>query len=187
MKVMVTKKSPKIEILQTGNPILRQVSSPIPTDKIKTPGVKKLITELKLAIESQIDAAAISAVQIGKPIRLFVISKRVFTNDLGEQDPKAKDLIFINPKILKTSKTKQALEEGCLSVRYVYGKVVRPEKVSLEAYDENGKKFVRGLSNLLAQIVQHEIDHLNGILFTDKATDLEKITPEDYKRMIQSI
>ena len=88
---------------------------------------------------------------------------------------------------VKDAKTKQALEEGCLSVRYVYGKVVRPEKVSLEAYDENGKKFVRGLSNLLAQIVQHEIDHLNGILFTDKATDLEKITPEDYKRMIQSI
>jgi len=184
---MVSKKTSKIEILQTGNPLLREVSSPIPLDKIKTASTKKLIQDLKDAIESQIDAAAISAVQIGKPVRLFVISKRVFSDENNIIDPKAKDLIFINPKILKSSKTKQSLEEGCLSVRYVYGKVIRPEKVSLEAYDENGKKFTRGLSQLLAQIVQHEIDHLNGILFTDKATDVQKITPEDYKKMIASI
>jgi len=182
-------KSPKIEILQTGNPILREVSSVIPSIKIKTTEIKKIISLLKGAIDSQSDAAAISSVQIGKPIRLFIISKKIFGIDKeNSKEIKIKnDLIFINPKIIKVSKTKQLLEEGCLSVRYVYGKVLRPEKVTIEAYDENGKKFSRGFSGLLAQITQHEIDHLNGILFTDKAIDIQKISPEEYEQMLKNI
>jgi len=186
---MVQKKTKKIEILQAGNPILRQVSSVIPISKIKTAEIKKTITHLKSAISSQADAAAISAVQIGKPIRLFVIAKKIFINDIDkpEKNKDKKDLIFINPKIVKTSKTKQLLEEGCLSVRYVYGKVMRPEKVTIEAHDENGKKFFRGFSGLLAQVVQHENDHLNGILFTDKATDIQKISEEEYEKMLKTM
>ncbi len=127
--------------------------------------------------------------QIGKPIRLFVIAKKIFGIDINnpERNKDKKDLIFINPKIVKTSKTKQLLEEGCLSVRYVYGKVLRPEKVTIEAHDENGKKFSRGFSGLLAQVVQHENDHLNGILFTDKATDIQKISEEEYEKMLKTM
>jgi len=186
---MALAKKSKIEILQTGNPILREVSLAIPLSKIKTPETKKTISLLQKAIAGQSDAAAISAVQIGNLTRLFVMSKKVFESDPknpGEIKPK-KDLIFINPKIVKVSKNKQLLEEGCLSVRYVYGKVMRPEKVTVEAYDENGKKFSRGFSGLLAQIVQHEIDHLDGILFTDKAVDLQKISPEEYEKMLKSL
>lgn len=179
------KKASKIEILQTGNPVLREVSLAIPADKIKSLPIKKLISDLKQAINFQKDAAAISAVQIGKLVRLFIISKKIFNDETTEK--LKNDLVFINPKILKISKDKQLLEEGCLSVRYVYGKVLRPEKVAIEAYDENGKKFTRGFSGLFAQIVQHEIDHLNGVLFTDKAVDVEKISPEDYKKMLDSI
>jgi len=179
----------KTEILQTGNPILREVSSAIPAIKIKTSGTKGIISLLKKVIENQSDAAAISAVQIGKPIRLFIISKKVFgTDSKNSEDIKVKnDLIFINPKIIKVSKPKQLLEEGCLSVKYVYGKVLRPEKISIEAYDENGKKFSRGFSGLLAQIVQHEIDHLDGILFIDKATDIQKISPEEYEELLRNL
>jgi peptide deformylase len=186
---MPPSKQTKIEILQAGNPILREVSFAIQNTKIKTPEVKKVISLLKNAIKNQADAAAISAVQIGKPIRLFVISKKVFGVDPeNPKDLKVKDdLVFINPKILKASKTKQELEEGCLSVRYVYGKVVRPEKVTIEACDINGKKFSRGFSGMLSQIVQHEVDHLNGILFVDKATDLQEITPEEYETMLKNI
>ncbi len=186
---MVQKKKPKIEILQAGNPVLRQVSSVIPVNKVKSAEIKKIITQLKVAIDSQADAAAISAVQIGKPIRLFVIAKKIFGIDINnpEKNSDKKDLIFINPKIVKTSKTKQLLEEGCLSVRYIYGKVLRPEKVTIEAYDENGKKFSRGFSGLLAQVVQHENDHLNGVLFTDKATDIQKISEEEYEKMLKTM
>lgn len=179
----------QVEILQTGNPVLRQVSSAITKDKIKSSEIKKIIADLKNAMKLQKDAAAISAIQIGKPVRLFVISKRVFEN--GENKLKDKnikeDLIFINPKIKKTSKTKQTLEEGCLSVRCVYGQVTRPEKVTVEACDENGNKFSRGFSGLLSTIVQHENDHLDGILFIDKATDMQQITEEEYEEMLKSL
>lgn len=181
------KKNREIEILQCENPILREVSSILPLEKIKDLKTKELIIKLKKAIESQSDAAAISAIQIGEPVRLFVVSKKVF--DLGDEENKkvVNDLVCINPKILKSSKKKQSLEEGCLSVRYVYGKVSRPEKVTIEFYDETGKKIIRGFSGLLAQIVQHENDHLDGILFTDKATDIYKISKEEYEDMIKNI
>ncbi len=69
------------------------------------------------------------------------------------------------------------LEEGCLSVRYLYGKVSRGKKATVVAYDEKGQKFERGGTGLLAQIFQHEVDHLNGILFIDKAKYLEDMPP----------
>ena len=185
---MIKSKKPKIVILQMGDPILREVSSPVPVSKIKTAEIKNLISDLGDAILSQSDAAAISAIQIGKPVRLFIISKRVFgfDSDASKDKKNKEDLIFINPKIVKVSKAKKTLEEGCLYVRYVYGKVTRPEKVTLEALDQNGKKFSRGFSGLLAQIVQHENDHLNGILFTDKATDLQEISHEEYDEMLKN-
>jgi peptide deformylase len=70
------------------------------------------------------------------------------------------------------------MEEGCLSVRYLYGKVRRSKKATIEAYNEHGKKFTAGASGILAQIFQHETDHLNGILFIDKAKQIEEILPE---------
>ena len=86
-------------------------------------------------------------------------------------------MIFINPKILKTSKEKIMADEGCLSVRWLYGKVKRSKKTLIRAYDENGKLFTLGGSGLLSQAFQHETDHLEGILFTDKVVDLEEIPP----------
>ena len=74
------------------------------------------------------------------------------------------------------------MEEGCLSVRYLYGKVSRANQATIEAYDEKGKKFQRGGTGLLAKIFQHEVDHLNGILFIDKAKNLEEIPPKLVKK-----
>jgi peptide deformylase len=72
----------------------------------------------------------------------------------------------------------QLMPEGCLSVRWLYGDVERSTQATVTAYDEHGESFVRGASGLLAQIFQHEIDHLDGILFIDKAHNLEEVTPE---------
>ncbi len=91
---------------------------------------------------------------------------------------KYSDMVFINPKIIKISKETEEMEEGCLSVRYLYGKVKRSKKAMVEAYDENGKRFKKGGSGILAQIFQHETDHLDGILFIDKATGLQDLPPE---------
>ncbi|MFA5935043.1 MAG: peptide deformylase [Candidatus Paceibacterota bacterium] len=177
------------EILQKDNPLLREVSSPISLSEIKGEEIKKIISDLKMAMASQADAVAISAIQIGKPVRLFVISKRIFKiveEITGEEIKEKKDLIFINPKIKRMSKDKQLIEEGCLSVRYFYGKVSRSCKVTVEAQDEDGKKFSRGFSGLFAQVVQHENDHLDGVLFIDKAIDIQEITPEEFEKTLKN-
>ena len=75
-------------------------------------------------------------------------------------------------------------DEGCLSVDTWYGKTKRAQKVTIRAYDENGKAIERGASGLLAQIFQHEIDHLNGVLFTDHATDLVQLPVEAAKTIL---
>jgi len=98
-------------------------------------------------------------------------------SDLGRGGPAFRDLIFINPKILKLSKEKEWVPEGCLSVRWLYGNTFRSKKATILAYDEKGKKFQRGASGLLAQIFQHETEHLNGILFTDHAKDIKEELP----------
>ncbi|MDD4804071.1 MAG: peptide deformylase [Candidatus Pacebacteria bacterium] len=188
---MPNKKDTKINILQKDCPILREISKSILKEEIDSKEIKKIISDLQKAIDSQADAVAISAIQIGKPVRLFVISKRIFSileelNGEKIKDTEKKDLIFINPKITKMSKDRQLIEEGCLSVRYIYGKVSRSSKVTVEYFDENGKKFSRGFSGLFAQVVQHENDHLDGILFIDKAVDIQEISPEEFEKTLKS-
>ena len=185
---MPKEKAKKVEIVQKTDKVLRQISSPVPTAKIKSPEIQSVVSNLKKAMEFQADAVAIAAVQIGKPLRIFVISKRAFKIANGDLEtmPKRDDMVFINPKIVKTSKAKEFMEEGCLSVKYVYGKVLRAEKATVQALDETGKKFTRGFSGLLAQIVQHETDHLDGMLFIDKAKGLVEISHEEYERNLKS-
>src|SRR3989339_650585 len=87
------------------------------------------------------------------------ISKEVAISDNKKVKTVYKDMVFINPKILKISKKQMLTEEGCLSVRWLYGKVKRAEKTLIKAYDENGKFFTFGGSGLLSQAFQHETDH----------------------------
>jgi len=146
------------------------------------------------ALGGQNDGVAIAAPQIGYALRIFVVSGKVFAKDFianrkerfeGKRPAddvkkireKEKDLVFINPVITKLSKDKEWVPEGCLSVRWLYGKTHRAKKTTVSAYDENGRKFTRGASGLLAQIFQHETDHLNGILFIDHAKDIREELP----------
>jgi peptide deformylase len=96
--------------------------------------------------------------------------------NLDKTNP-VQDAVFINPVLKKVSNEKRIVEEGCLSVRWLYGKVKRGTKATVQAWDENGQKFERGGTGLLAQIFQHETDHLNGVLFIDKAKYVEEILP----------
>jgi peptide deformylase len=177
------------EIVERENKILRETANEVPITSITTPKVKKVLSDMKQALASQEDGVAIAAPQIGIPLRIFVVSGRIIgyikeglEAEVGAR-PKVeyKDEIYINPVITKYSKEKEYLEEGCLSIRYLYGKVKRSKKVTIEAYDENGKFFTRGSSGLMAQIFQHETDHLNGILFIDTAKDVEEVLPEEMK------
>lgn len=182
-----------IEIIQNGNKILRKISKEIPIDSIKKDKCQRLIRDMKEALHSQDDGVAIAAPQIGISLRVFVVSGRVFDDNLNRSrlikenevlNPKNKihdDIVFINPKFLTISKDRKSLSEGCLSVRPLYGKVKRATRASVEAYNEKGEKFIKKGTGLLAQIFQHEIDHLDGVLFIDKARNLHEATSaEEY-------
>ena len=136
---------------------------------------------MKKVLATAQDGVALAAPQIGEPWQIFVVSSKAFEGeDKGEKilSTDKSDLVFINPTIKRTSRAKEKLVEGCLSVRGIYGTTRRHERVSVEAYDERGKKFVRHASGLMAQIFQHEIDHLKGILFIDTAKDLHEVSPD---------
>ena len=176
------------KILQKEAKILREIAKEVSVESITFPKIQKIIDEMKKALFSQDDGVAIAAPQIGHSLRIFVVSGKVQSiikesktkEDMDEDlEKNIKDMVFINPTIKKLSKEKITVEEGCLSVRYLYGKVMRAKKAEITAYDEGGKKFVKGASGLLSQIFQHEIDHLNGVLFIDKTKYVEEILTEN--------
>lgn len=166
-----------INIVQNGDPVLRECAQTIPVKDITSSKIQKVIEDMKIALSSQKDGVAIAAPQIDVPLRIFIVSDAILKEADKEYRSIGKDLVFINPKITKLSKDKSDVEEGCLSVRWKYGKVTRSVKATVDGYNELGEKVERGASGLLAQIFQHETDHLDGILFIDKAYDVEDVPP----------
>jgi peptide deformylase len=175
------------DIVQKENPVLRKKAAEVPLSEITSPKIKKILRGMKEALNSQDDGVAIAAPQIGVSLRIFIVSGKAFlydAKDEGENKSKKAafpDATFINPEIIKISKKKYVVPEGCLSCRWLYGKTVRADKAKIKAYDENGKLFTYGGSGLIAQIFQHETDHLNGILFIDHAADLQEMPPTGTK------
>lgn len=164
----------KRTIIQRENPILRKVAAEIPKELFGSEKLAQLIQDMNVSLAGQDDGVAIAAPQIAESYQVFTVSPRIHQILKKDDIP----LTYINPIITKTSKDKKAMEEGCLSVRWLYGTVRRASRVTLEAYDEQGKKFTQTASGLLAQIFQHETDHLNGVLFIDKAKNIRELTPE---------
>ncbi|KKT82264.1 MAG: hypothetical protein A2V96_02280 [Candidatus Yonathbacteria bacterium RBG_16_43_6] len=183
------------KILQQDAPVLRAEAEPVNPKDFGSPRLKKILQDMRVALEKEEDGVAIAAPQIGVPLRIFIVSHRVFemddtsseTSPQGEPQPPvkkapARDMVFINPSLLKVSRKKKWVPEGCLSVRWLYGEVARADKATVRAYDEQGKLFTRGAGGLLAQIFQHETDHLNGVLFIDTARNVEQVTKEEIER-----
>ncbi len=167
------------EILQRDDPTLRLKAKPVTSADIGSPKMAKILADMCTAMSSQKDGVAIAAPQIGVPLQIFMVSGSLLKKADKKYTGDGSDLIFMNPKITKLSKEKKPMEEGCLSVRWLYGKVPRSTKASITAIDEKGDKISRGASGLLAQIFQHECDHLNGILFTDKADEVWEMSEEE--------
>jgi peptide deformylase len=165
--------SPMIRpILQSGDPVLRQLSKPVTQIDKK---VLELIKDLKdtLVVQKDPEGIGLAAPQIGKNVRIFLMK------------PKPSDpiTVIINPKIVsiekqkagnKKSKKRTDIMEGCLSLPHFYGPLVRAPKIIIEYMDENGSKQTQSYEGLLAQIVQHEIDHLDGVIFIDRLLEQKK-------------
>jgi len=152
---------PILKILTQPNPILRKKSTEISPEVIKSREFKSLMSSMaKTMIKT--DGVGLAAPQIGKNIRLAVINS------------KDGSFCLINPKFIKKSWARELGQEGCLSIPGVFGKVKRHKKISLTYCNRDGKKIKMTAEGLMARVLQHEIDHLDGILFIDKAVEVEK-------------
>lgn len=148
-----------LKIITHPNPILRQKAKPI--KDISTEEIQALIPELAdLMLKS--DGLGIAAPQVAKSIRLIIVR---YKDD---------NLALINPKITSKSILKEIDEEGCLSVPNVYGQVKRCKKITVKYQDPQGKMRKVTGQGLFARVIQHEVDHLDGVLFIDKAKNLRK-------------
>jgi peptide deformylase len=138
-----------ITIVQKDDPVLRKKAEPVIKALVGSPYLKKVIKNMKEALAGQIDGVAIAAPQIGVSLRIFVVSGKILEMLQPEKtDPKkkTKDVVFVNPEIIKLSRDRETVEEGCLSVRYLYGKIERAKKARVRAQDEKGKVFEIGAS-----------------------------------------
>lgn len=160
---------------KSENP-LRQESLLIKQNEFGTSYLKEVVFTMQKALAKESDGVAIAAPQIGLSLRIFVISPNAY-----EETAKWKPLVFINPRITKISKKTATMQEGCLSVRWIYGKTTRSLSATIEAYDVEGNKFSYGATGLIAHIFQHETDHLEGVLFIDHGFDFEEFTEEEIK------
>jgi peptide deformylase len=160
-----------LPIIETPDPRLRVISEPVEVfdDELKT-----LVADM---FETMYDAPGIglAAIQVGVPKRILVI-------DLQEpdpEDPEGKKVIrqprvFINPVFSEESEEDSVYQEGCLSVPEQYADVVRPAEVTVDYQDENGEKHREHMTGLMATCIQHEHDHLEGILFIDHLSKLKR-------------
>ena len=157
-----------LPILATPDPVLRQISTPVGTvtDELRT-----LIDDM---FETMYAAPGIglAAVQVGVPKRLLVIDLQEPEEEEG--DPVRKPLVFINPEILETSETLQPYLEGCLSVPDQYADVERPDRIRARWLDADGAPHEEEITGMLAVVLQHEMDHLEGILFIDHLSRLKR-------------
>lgn len=186
-------------ILKEPHKVLRKIAAEVHLRDITTPKIRGLIAAMKAALASTPDGVGLAAPQIGKSLRIFIVSE-----EAGEIDRSAADIVraqpqgtfgtvsqeyhaaeseqhrqrewkyyvFINPVVKNSSRRKLDDPEGCLSVPGKFGVVKRYEKITVEARDERGKKFTRGASRFFARVMQHELDHLEGVLFIDKAQEV---------------
>ena len=173
----------KDPIVQAGAPVLHAKAKAVPKKDITSPKIAKIIARMKKALSAEDFGVAIAAPQIGESLRMFVVSGKAFEPvikddekpiDGGPKKSLLPDRVFINPEITRLSKKKKEMSEGCLSVRGKYGTVLRHEKASIKALDEQGTPITYHGAGLVGHIFQHECDHLDGILYTDKAIRLEE-------------
>ncbi len=148
-----------MKIIPYPHPTLRRVSKPL----------RRVDADLKCLIREMFDlmyaarGIGLAANQVGVPLRFFIVN-------LAAEPDKGEELVFINP-VLSRAKGSDEAEEGCLSLPSLYGNVFRPKQIRLDAYNLEGQPYSATLTGLLGRCVQHEFDHLDGILFIDRMTD----------------
>lgn len=159
-----------LPVYVNGMSVLRKVAPDIPDD---FEGLDEFIVDLFETMRAS-DGVGLAAPQVGKSLRIFVIDTSPMADNDEEPDLKDFRKVFINPYILEDWGDPWAFEEGCLSLPHIREEVSRPESVRIEYYDENWVLHEEEYSGIRARVIQHEYDHLEGKLFTDRVSPIRR-------------
>lgn len=177
---------PKRTIVVLPEKVLKKTAEEVPVRDISGARIQHLIADMRETLSHAADGVGLAAPQVGVSARVFLVSEEAqHIGRGGEQESPAKPprawqyAVFINPVLEKQSRQKETVFEGCLSVPGKFGEVARSEKVFLRWVDEHGKKHARGFAGFFARVIQHELDHLNGFLISDRAKKLVSIAKAD--------
>ncbi len=168
---------------QFGNPILRQVAEPLTKEQILSKQTQSFIGDMYYTLEKKKYGVGIAAPQLGKGIALSVISTKPTPTrpELIKQK-----LTIINPKIIVYYGKKTGMYEACISGTLLYGKAMRYKKIRLKWLDEKAVNHEEDFDGFMAHVIQHETDHLSGILYVDRVKDSKTyITQSEYKKLGQ--
>jgi peptide deformylase len=175
-----------LKVARMGHPVLRAKALPVPPGQIRSAGVQRLIDDM---FETMREYAGIglAAPQVHQSVRLFVAGLRpqdekekVDAMDSGDNMPY---VVVINPEIVPVGDAVDEGWEGCLSIPDIRGLVPRPSSIKVSAYDRNGERVTFTASGLPARVIQHETDHLDGVLFFDRMKSLESLAfMDEYRR-----
>lgn len=170
-------------IVKLPHSVLRGPAETLPPEEIAAARTQRLISDMKDTLAASTDGVGLAAPQIGAGLRLFLISEEAKAIDENAERTNAaaaakgwEYYVFINPVLKKRSRRRVLAAEGCLSVPGKVGEVARADKVYLEWLDENGRKHARGFARFFARVIQHEMDHLEGMLIVDRAKKLFDVT-----------
>jgi peptide deformylase len=170
-----------LKVARMGHPVLRAKARAIEPSDIKKPAVQRLIDDL---IETMVEyhGVGLAAPQVHEGLRLFVAA----INPEGQEpvdDPHVAPVALINPEITPIGDGVVEDWEGCLSIPDIRGRVARPGVIKVRAYDRNGARFEIHTHDFPARVIQHETDHLDGILFLDRMRSFESLTfLDEYSR-----
>ncbi len=158
---------PPLTIYKLGEEVLRTPAKRIvKVDK----SIRELAQNMLITMYSA-KGIGLAAPQVG-------VHKRILVIDINLEDPEAPPHVFINPEIISSSASLDTYEEGCLSIPGVYLNVIRPSSIKLSYRDEMGRQKKMNADGLMARCIQHEIEHLNGVLFVDRVTDKDELTKQ---------
>ena len=172
-------------IVALPHPALRRVAAPVAAEDIRTPRIQRLVSDMRETLRAAPDGVGLAAPQVGLPLRIFLVSEEAehisepappHATPAPESKRAWRSQVFINPVATKRSRAKSRLAEGCLSLPGKFGEVPRSEKVYLEWHDERGRKHGRGFTKFIARVIQHELDHLDGVLIADRVEKLFSTT-----------
>jgi peptide deformylase len=162
-----------LKVAHMGHPVLRAKARPIEAAEIRAPGLQELIDDM-FETMAEYQGVGLAAPQVHASVRLFVAGFPEPDDD--DEEPGVPQMALINPEITVVGRDVDEDWEGCLSIPDIRGRVPRAKQIVVRAYDRTGKRIEMKVSNFTARVIQHETDHLDGVLFFDRMKSFESLT-----------